>query len=188
MNDDKVFVPHDVVDLLRQQERMVLQFEVERAKERAQTQWKQRLHEEKLEDFYRDKMDRLIQEIDQRRASENDLAQQLYQTQHALTEANNECGNLRTRVNNLEKIATNLDRLTRRAELFASRDQQEEIDLTKMKNDMIESEEKRTNTAINSYDGIHRTIALRKRKSPTRYDINGRRIPKGDESKKKDRD
>ena len=75
MNDDKVFVPHDVVDLLRQQERMVLQFEVERAKERAQTQWKQRLHEEKLEDFYRDKMDRLIQEIDQRRASENDLAQ-----------------------------------------------------------------------------------------------------------------
>lgn len=168
------------VTLLRENSRLLHHYQIERAKESAQLQWKQRLREEELDHYYRSQTLNLINEIDRLKANEHHLNSELYHTQEQLIHTNNENDVLKRRIDQLEQVERNLIRLKKRNIAVQQRDQEEEEILNQMKEDVKNKKQ--------GYGVIHHTIALKKKdilkKSPSRYDINGRRIRETDRNKK----
>ena len=121
------------VTLLRENSRLLHHYQIERAKESAQLQWKQRLREEELDHYYRSQTLNLINEIDRLKANEQHLNSELYHTQEQLIHTNNENDELKRRIDQLEQVERNLIRLKKRNMAVQQRDQEEEEILNQMK-------------------------------------------------------
>jgi len=157
------------VSLLQENERLVLQYELQRAKENAALQWQMRCREEELDHFYMAREATLLQEIDRYRQQEAETKQELHACQAALTHAHEDCEALNARVNQLESVERNLERLKRRNAAVSLRDAQDVKDLERMEKEMIRGEKM-------GYGVKWTKESLKRSTSTAKYDINGRRI------------